>query len=92
MPVLHSQKAFVNKVVWHAGSAGKLQVQLMDTGSKSGSSSAPLATAAVDLDMRQWRDCQTYQAEVPLVAEGVPTATVTPARLLIIPTNIHTFD
>ncbi|KAL3132004.1 hypothetical protein ABBQ32_14227 [Trebouxia sp. C0010 RCD-2024] len=51
------------------GSAGKLQVQLVDTSSNTGSAE-PLATATVDLDMRQWKESKTYQAEVPLVTEG----------------------
>ena len=45
----------------------------MDTASNTGSAE-PLATAAVDLDMRQWKESQTYQAEVPLEADGVTTA------------------
>ena len=53
-----------------AGSAGKLQLQLIDTATNTGSVE-PLATASVDLDMRQWKDSQTYQAEVPLMADGV---------------------
>lgn len=58
-----------------AGSAGKLQLQLIDTATNTGSVK-PLATAAVELDMRQWKDSQTYQAEVPLVADGVQASTV----------------
>lgn len=56
--------------LWSAGSAGKLQLQLIDTASNTGAVE-PLATATVDLDMRRWKDSQTYQAEVPLVADGV---------------------
>ncbi|DBA67781.1 TPA: hypothetical protein ACH3X2_001215 [Trebouxia sp. C0005] len=31
----------------------------------------PIAHASVDLDMRQWKDSQTYQAEVPLANDQV---------------------
>ena len=58
-----------------AGSAGKQQLQLIDTATNTGSVE-PLATATVDLDMRQWKDSQTYQAEVALMADGVLAATV----------------
>lgn len=68
-------------LLWRAGSAGKLQVQLVDTSSNTGSAE-PLATATVDLDMRQWKESKTYQAEVPLVTEGVLTATVIAAKQL----------
>lgn len=64
-----------DKQLWPAGSAGKLQLQLIDTASNTGAVK-PLATATVDLDMRRWKDSQTYQAEVPLVADGVLSATV----------------
>ena len=64
-----------DRQLWPAGSAGKLQLQLIDTASNTGAVK-PLATATVDLDMRRWKDSQTYQAEVPLVADGVLPATV----------------
>ncbi len=37
----------------------------MDTAANTGAGQ-PIAHASVDLDMRQWKDSQTYQAEVPL--------------------------
>ena len=54
------------------GTAGKLQLRLVDTAANTGTGQ-PLASASVSLDMRQWKDSQTYQAEVPLVAVGVLT-------------------
>lgn len=50
---------------WHAGTAGTLKVQLSDTAANS-SKDEQLATAEVKLDMRQWKDSQTYQAQIPL--------------------------
>ncbi|KAL0043259.1 hypothetical protein WJX82_006661 [Trebouxia sp. C0006] len=47
------------------GTAGKLKLQLVDTAANTGAGQ-PIAHASVDLDMRQWKDSQTYQAEVPL--------------------------
>lgn len=48
-----------------AGTAGTLKVQLSDTAANS-SKDEQLATAEVKLDMRQWKDSQTYQAQVEL--------------------------
>ncbi|DBA65522.1 TPA: hypothetical protein ACH3X2_003178 [Trebouxia sp. C0005] len=47
------------------GTAGKLKLQLVDIAANTGAGH-PIAHASVDLDMRQWKDSQTYQAEVPL--------------------------
>ena len=57
-------------LVLDAGSAGKLQLQLVDTAANTGAGQQ-IAHASVDLDMRQWKDSQTYQAEVPLATEEV---------------------
>jgi len=63
--------AFVNqKAVCDAGTAGKLKLQLVDTAANTGAGQ-PVAHASVDLDMRQWKDSQTYQAEVPLANDQV---------------------
>ena len=53
-----------------AGTAGKLQLQLVDTAANTGAGES-IAHASVDLDMRQWKDSQTYQAEVPLANDQV---------------------
>ena len=42
----------------------------MDTAANTGAGQ-PIAHASVDLDMRQWKDSQTYQAQVPLASEEV---------------------
>ncbi len=42
----------------------------MDTAANTGAGQ-PIAHASADLDMRQWKDFQTYQAEVPLVNDQV---------------------
>ncbi|DBA66151.1 TPA: hypothetical protein ACH3X2_002625 [Trebouxia sp. C0005] len=52
------------------GTAGKLKLQLVDTAANSGAGQ-PVAHASVDLDMRQWKDSQTYQAKVPLTNDQV---------------------
>ena len=53
-----------------AGTAGKLKLQLVDTAANTGAGH-PIAHASVDLDMRQWKDSQTYQAKVPLTNDQV---------------------
>jgi len=42
----------------------------VDTAANTGAGQ-PIAHASVDLDMRQWKDSQTYQAEVPLANDQV---------------------
>ncbi|DBB13391.1 TPA: hypothetical protein ACH3X3_005124 [Trebouxia sp. C0006] len=54
----------------HTGTAGKLKLQLVDTAANTGAGQ-PNAHASVDLDMRQWKDSQTYQAEVPWANDQV---------------------
>jgi len=57
--------AFLNQKAGHdAGNAGKLKLQLMDTAVNTGAWQ-PVASALVDLDMRQCTHSQTCQAEVP---------------------------
>ena len=58
------------KANFDAGSAGQLQLQLVDTAANTGAGQ-PIAHASADLDMRQWKDSQTYQAQVPLASEEV---------------------
>ncbi|DBA81402.1 TPA: hypothetical protein ACH3X2_006820 [Trebouxia sp. C0005] len=50
------------------GTAGKLKLQLMDTAANTGAGQ-PIAHASVDLDILQWKDSQTYQADVPLATD-----------------------
>jgi len=42
----------------------------VDTAANTGAGQ-PIAQASVDLDTRQWKDSQTYQAEVPLANDQV---------------------
>ena len=42
----------------------------MDTAANTGAGE-PIAHALVDLDMQQWKDSQTYQAEVPSANDQV---------------------
>ena len=58
------------KAVGDTGTAGKLKLQLVDTAANTGAGQ-PIAHASVDLDMRQWKDSQTYQAEVSLASDQV---------------------
>ena len=60
----------INCYGWRAGTAGKLKVQLIDTAANS-SKNQQLATAEVKLDMRQWKDSQTYQAQIALETDQV---------------------
>jgi len=45
----------------------------VDTAANTGAGQ-PIAHASVDLDMRQWKDSQTYQAEVPLANDQVKSS------------------
>ena len=58
------------KAVGDTGTAGKLKLQLVDTAANT-RAGQPIAHASVDLDMGQWKDSQTYQAEVPLANDQV---------------------
>ena len=52
------------------GTAGKLKIQLTDTAANS-SRDEEVATAEASLDMRQWKDSQTYQAQLSLSSSQV---------------------
>jgi len=51
----------------------------VDTAANTGAGQ-PIGHASVDLDMRQWKDSQTYQAEVPLANDQVK---LQPANIMV---------